>query len=245
MISVMKEKYEELKKHRNQLLNYDEILLFYPDYYKTKIELERKQILSKEQAAQYFEENYKNSDLYKKLVALNMAEDEIYVAMKQNMLVKYASLKSIYEKGIQCSIILCELIDYVGHYPTTYPVPTKDEKNEQLEQLLEKYDIIVRYHLGDVDFMQITADDIVRIIDKLEENLDFLRSSKIWFAGDYEWMFTRKTSGEEIIKFTEEAIESIEQFPLSFAQMNGKSHIEEGKSYIRLQHGENQLKYSL
>ena len=36
MVSSMKERYEQLKKYPNISLNYDEILLFYPDYYKMK-----------------------------------------------------------------------------------------------------------------------------------------------------------------------------------------------------------------
>ena len=49
MVSNMKERYEELKKYGNILLNYDEILLFYPDYFKTKVELENESFISKEQ----------------------------------------------------------------------------------------------------------------------------------------------------------------------------------------------------
>ena len=61
MVSSMKERYEELKKCGNILLNYDEILLFYPDYFKTKVELENESFISKEQVDDTFEKNYRDS----------------------------------------------------------------------------------------------------------------------------------------------------------------------------------------
>ncbi len=239
MVSVMKERYEELKKCRNILLNYDEILLFYPDYYKTKVELENEVFISKEQADEAFEKNYKGSALYDKLVQLAMASDEIYEVMKHNKNLKYASLKSIFDKLLQSSIDLCELIDYIGHYPTTYPVPRAEEKNPKMEELLEMYDILARYYLGDdMDEMKITSDDVVRIIDKLNENLKTIREIKEKIASD-EWLFTRQLSDVQREKNTNDIINDIESFPLSVYQKQNRSFREEGKRYLRLQHGNN------
>ena len=236
MVSKMKERYEELKKCGNILLNYDEILLFYPDYFKTKVELENECFISKEQVDEVFEKNYRGSSLYNKLVQLAMANDEIYEFMKHNKDLKYASLKSIFEKLVQSSIDLCELIDYIGHYPTTYPVPKEEEKNSKMEELLEKYDITVRYYLGDINEMQIASDDAVRIIDKLHENLEMINSVKGIIASN-DWLFTRQLSDEEREKDTNDIINGIDSFPLSAYQKQNQSSREEGKKYLRLQRG--------
>ncbi len=237
MVSNMKERYEELKKYGNILLNYDEILLFYPDYFKTKVELENESFISKEQIDDVFEKNYRSSALYNKLVQL-ATNDEVYEFMKHNKDLKYASLKSIFDKLVQSSINLCELIDYIGHYPTTYPVPNEEEKNPKMEELLEKYDIIVRYYLGDIDKMQITSDDVVRIIDKLHENLEMINLVKGIVASN-DWLFTRQLSDEEREKDTNDIISGIDSFPLSACQKQNQSSREEDKKYLRLQHGKN------
>ncbi len=236
MVSNMKERYEELKQYGNIILNYNEILLFYPDYFKTKVLLENESFVSKEQVDDAFEKNYRSSALYNKLVQLAMANDEIYGFMKHNKDLKYASLKSIFDKLIQSSINLCELVDYIGHYPTTYPVPKEEEKNPKMEELLEKYDITVRYYLGDINEMQITSDDVVRIIDKLHENLEMINSVKGIIASN-DWLFTRQLSDEAREKNTIDIINGIDSFPLSTYQKQNQSSREEGKKYLRLQHG--------
>ena len=238
MVSSMKERYEELKKCGNILLNYDEILLFYPDYFKTKVELENESFISKEQVDDIFEKNYRGSALFDKLVQLGMANNKIYEFMKHNKDLKYASLKSIFDKLIQSSIDLCELIDYIGHYPTTYPVPKEEEKNSKMEKLFEKYDITVRYYLGDINEMQIASDDIVRIIDKLHENLEMINSVK-GIVTSNDWLFTRQLSDEEREKETNDIINAIDYFPLSAYQKQNQSSREEGKKYLKLQHGKN------
>lgn len=212
--------------------------MYYPDYFKTKIELENEKFISKLENDILFEENYKNSDLYKKLVKLAMAEDEIYEFMKLNQDSKYNSLKKIYNAAIKSCIDLCELIDYIGHYPTTYPVPTEEEKNVKMEQLLEEYDIMVRYHLGDIDEMQIMSDDVVRIIEKLENNLSIVSTIK-QRVKEKDWRFTRKMSEADRKKCTDSLIYEINEFPLSFYQKKNQSIREEGKKYLRLQHGKN------
>ncbi len=89
MTSEITKRYENYKKYRNIILDYDEILLFYPDYFKTKTELGQLNFISKEEADEYFENHYKNSELYKKLTSLAMTKDEIYNFMKHNMELKY------------------------------------------------------------------------------------------------------------------------------------------------------------
>lgn len=237
MVSTMKEKYETYKQNRNFLLNYDEILLFYPDYFKTKVLLENQEIVSKEEVDKYFEDNYKESNLYKRLVKLAMDEQEIYELMKQNKDIKYENIKNIYDKARKCSINLCDLIDYIGHYPITYPVPKEEEKKPEMEQLLEKYDIIVRYYMyEDMDEMQILSDDIVRIIEKLEETLNLINIT-INILSNNDWMFKRINF--KSTEATQHIINEIDDFPLSTSQEQGKSHREEGKKYLRINHGKN------
>ena len=239
ILRSIKERYNEYKKYPNILLNYNDILLFFPDYFKVKMELEKEKFVSKEEIDKEFNDNYKNSALYEKLVKLAMAEDEIYEFMNKNKDVKYMDIKNIFDKSVESSISLCELIDYIGHYPTTWPVPNEDEKNPAMEELLEKYDIIVRYHMDDdLDEMQIMSDDVVRIMEKLSENLSFINIIKEKINTN-EWLFSREMSDEKSQESGLDIISHIEDFPLSYYQIQQKSKREEGKKYLRLQHGKN------
>lgn len=239
MTSEIAKRYEYYKKSRNIIMDYDEILIFYPDYFKTKNELEQLKFISKEEADEYFESNYKSSKLYKKLTALAMTEDEIYNFMKHNMELNYSQLSLLFKESVASVIQLCELIDYIGHYPTTWPVPKDEEKNPKLEELLEKYDIIVRYYAHDeLDKMQIESDDIVRIIETLKCRLAYVNSVlKITYNND--WLLTRNASDEENVELISQALVDINWFPLSNYQTENKSKREEGKMYLRLQHGKN------
>lgn len=239
MTSEIAKRYEDYKKYGNIMLDYDEILLFYPDYFKTKTELEQLNFISKEEANEYFENHYKSSELYKKLTSLALAEDEIYNFMKRNMELKYSQLSLMFKKSITAVIQLCELIDYMGHYPATWPVPKEEEKNPEMEELLEKYDIMIRYHLNDeLDKMQITSDDVVRVIETLKARMEYVNSIiKITYNND--WLFTKKGTDEENKEFLDQVIEDLDWFPLSCYQEKDKSKREEGKMYLRRQHGKN------
>ena len=126
-----------------------------------------------------------------------MLEDEIYNYMQHNKDIKYDCIKKILESLIKSCINMCELIDYIGHYPSTWPVPTEQEKNPKMEALMEEYDIIVRYHLDDdLDKMQITSDTVVRIIDKLFENLEKLNDVKSNLLSN-DWLLTVKLNSEK------------------------------------------------
>lgn len=237
MTSEIAKKYEYYKKDGNIIMDYDEILIFYPDYFKTKNELEQLKFISKEEADEYFENHYKSSILYEKLTALAMDEDEIYNFMKRNMEFKYSQFSLLFKESVSSVIQLCELIDYIGHYPTTWPVPKEEEKNPKLEWLLEQYDIIVRYYSYDeLDKMQITSDDVVRIIETLKCRLSYV-NSVLKITYNNEWLLTRKTSEEENVELINQAFEDIKWFPLSNYQTENKSKREEGKMYLRLQHG--------
>lgn len=237
MTSENEKRYEEYKTYGKYLLDYDEILLFYPDYREKKAELEQLNLISKEDAEEYFENNYKNSTLYKKLASSAMSEDEIYNFMKHNMEFNYSQLSLLFKKSIDSAIELCELIDYIGHYPSTWPVPKEKEKNPKMEELLERYDIIVRYYLDDeLDKMQIFSDVVVRVIETLKSRLGYVDSISTITRDNY-WLFAAKSTEQELKELVDKVIEELDCFPLSCYQEKGESQREEGKMFLRLQHG--------
>lgn len=232
MIRCMKEEYESLKGYGNILVPYNKILVYYPDYYKVLKMLESEQFVFKEKIDKEFDNNYKYSGLYNKLVELAMDENEIYEFMKYNKDFKYNYLKKLFDKLRDDCINLCNLIDYIGHYPDTYPEAKDEEKNMDMEKLLEEYDIIVRYYFNDeIDDMQITSDDVVRIIDKLEKELELINSLKVMISTN-DWIFRRKNSDTKLKEQVESAINEIDSFPLSNYQIKGKSKVEEGRMYL-------------
>lgn len=238
MVDSIRKMYELYQKDGNIIIDYDAILLFYPDYYKTKVELENMRFITPEEANTYFNENYKSSEVYKGLTELAMSGFEIYSYMKHNKDRNYIFTKRIFESLVKSCINMCELIDYIGHYPSTFPVPTEQEKNPNMESLMDKYDIIVKYYLqDDIDKMQITSNTVTRIIDKLLENLEKLNILKSRISSN-DWLLTFFT-GE---KSADEVIQEIEQFPLSDYQIKGKSEREERKEYLRrLQYNQNNI----
>ena len=58
----------------------------------------------------------------------------------------------------------CDLAEYIDFYPSTYPVPKEEEQNEDLEQLLEEYDILPTYvPWDDMEGIFIRGTDINRL----------------------------------------------------------------------------------
>ena len=210
MISSMKERYEQLKKYPNTSLNYDEILLFYPDYYKLKVKLEKEEFIPEEEVDERFNENYKNSDFYKELVKLKMAEDDIDMYMGFNKDIKYLNLKRIFDEYVNYSIRLCDLIDYIGHYPSTN-AELKEEVNKEMDELIKNYNILVSCSVDDDFETKIIAGDVVRIIDTLTENINMIKLIKNR-ANENDWLFTKQTEEE---KNMDVVIENINKFPES------------------------------
>lgn len=131
------------------------------------------------------------------------------------------------------SIELCNLIDYIGHYP----VPREEEKDLPMEALLEKYDIMVRYHdAEDYDKMQIYSDDVVRIVESLEKHISILDAINMQVSEE-DWMLKRDLSEAKFKSYINGLIEDADFFPESNFQKKGRSKREEGKMYLRKQHG--------
>lgn len=226
------------RKYRREILNYDTILDYVPYYHEIREYLKNIKFISREEAFKYACDNYKNASFYKYLSDLAMDDEEIENVVVENALLKYDCLiTGTLEYSVKHAINLCNLIEYIGKYPTTYPVPREDEKNADMEELMEKYDIIVRYYMNDdIDDMQILSDDLVRIVDNLNINLKVIREI-INVISNNEWLLDRKMTGKQYI---EEylRIKSTLEFPISFYQANyGTSHREEAKKYIKRNHG--------
>ena len=239
MVHSMKMKYNRLKKYGDSvLIDYDEILLYYPDYYKVMVNLKNEDFISKSDVDKEFEDNYMETETYKKLINVNDSE-KVHQLMKFNKDLKYKYLRMMYNASKENAIKMCKLIDYIGHYPLTYPVPNEDEKDMEMEELFEKYDIIVRYRLDDdLDYPLINFDVVTRIVEKLETNLKDMNYIKD-LTSTNEWMFVKKpkVSIEGQALEVRKALDIIESFPLSCAQKEGKSDREEGKMYLKRQHG--------
>ena len=239
MVHSIKIKYDRLKKYGDSvLLDYDEILLYYPDYYKVMVNLENEDFILKSIVDKEFENNYKESETYKKLISVN-DDEKVHQLMKFNKDLKYKYLRILYNASKESAIRMCKLIDYIGHYPLTYPVPKEEEKDMEMEELFEKYDIIVRYRLDDdLDYPLINFGVVTRIIEKLETNLKDINYIKD-LTSTNEWMFEKKpkVSIEGQARAVRKALDRIESFPLSRAQKEGKSDREEGKMYLKRQHG--------
>ena len=58
----------------------------------------------------------------------------------------------------------CDLAEYIDFYPSTYPGPKEEEQNEELERLLEEYDILPTYvPWDDMEGIFIRGTDINRL----------------------------------------------------------------------------------
>ena len=238
----IKGNYEVLKGSPNILVDYDEILSFYPTYYRDrtilaneKISMELREFYSKYTDA-YKESNQYKED-YNKLKEEGLPEYDINAKLlREKLAVKWNYLMEIFYKSRNSAIELLDLIDYVGNYPTTYPVPTEEELNKEMEELLEKYDISVRYYMhDDLDKMKTTSDDVVRLIEAAHDRISCFQMIKD-NIGNKEWMekFITKADPDKLIESKEYIFQQLDTFPESNYQKQGKSKREEGKRYQKI-----------
>ena len=70
--------------------------------------------------------------------------------------------------GVNC----CDLVEYIGNYPTNYPYPNKRKIKPKLEKLMQDYDIMpIYYAWDDIEGLQINGDDIKRISSTLDRSI--------------------------------------------------------------------------
>ena len=186
MISTMKEKYDELKRYPTVVLNCDEVLLFCPDYYKIKTQLQKEGFLDEESGFKWD----------------NPAR------------FKYDFVKNSFNYSMEQSIEICNLIDYIGHYPHLQ----KEENKNEIEKLFNGYEIELKYYSDDALMPQILSGDVVRLIEKLDKNLNFIAILR-QLTQDFTYF------GDERLKHDSEIgrlfIYDIFQRPLSTYQKEG------------------------
>lgn len=206
--------YEELKQSNEVFINYNEILSFYPDYYKEKIMIENAHFIERRELYDYIAKNYKNFNIYNQLKEVSLTDDEIYEYIRKNALTKRNSIFSMWIEAKKKCIELCDLIDYIGHYPTTFPIPTEEEKNKKMEEVMKKYDITVKYNnYGYLDILEISSNDVVRIIETLKQRIELYKRISKNINLD---MFTNNTMSEEKLnEHVNVVLESLNYFPLS------------------------------
>lgn len=216
------------------VVDYDVILKMFPYYEEIREYLKGYTIIDKEELKIFIEKNYQASETYQKYQGA-ISEERLKEIILNQAMKKHKILEQVVNAYCQDGIKCCDVIEYIGTYPPTWPVPKKEEKDERLEALLEQYDIIVRYYADDdLDKMQISGDDINRLIQTIDKDLNQLKT-----------IGKRAKEPEEYLKYKDdyqpllEYVKKDMEFPLSTAQQNGKSRREEGKRYLRIQHGKN------
>lgn len=227
-----KEEYEEFGLYRNITLDYDRILEFCPLYDEIRKQLKKRYFISMSKVQEEFERNYRDTYVYR-VLKNNLSESDVLKLMSSSMNYNYLFNKLKFNQVKKEAIKLCDLIDYIGHYPATYPVPTDDEKNLKLEKMLEQYDIMVRYRLGDYNKMQILSDDVFRLIEALKEHLNILSYLDKLLYENNDWMFWNSFYNNKSF----EVLDVLPGVDLSVKQEVGESEREEAKKYLRLNYG--------
>lgn len=220
---------------KNNIYDYDTIIRIVPYYDEIKAYLENIRIISEQEVMEWSKNHYTNSIAYSKLKEELLDEEEIKKQILNHTQLRYRMFQKFLSPMQNSAKECCDLIEYIGHYPTKYPVPTEEEKNTELEKLLEQYDIIVRYYAGDLTKMQIDGDTIIRTVTHLNYCLEYIKKLTASINNKDAYLKTYFTS--ENYKVGLEDIISKATFPLSSYQEEGKSRREEGKRYLRLQHG--------
>ena len=145
---------------------------------------------------------------------------------KKNHKIYMKTLEICRRAGLDC----CKMVEYIGNYPTRYPEPKDQEKNQEVEKLLEKYDIMPSYYAyGDKDVLQITGDDINRINDTINRSLE--ATKKILEISNNTVTYFSLNNEEEYLKLVSQEV----AFPKSVYQKEGKSYRDNRKIYLKKQ----------
>ena len=219
----------------NGLYENNNLLNYCPNYNEEKEFLKSINTINWEEISKYIDENYKSSNIYQFEQSPNFEDGKVQddETMKQEVKdmakVRYVALKELFDTCKNKTIPLYDLIEYIINYPTTYPAPKEEEMNFELECLMEEYDIIVRYHLGDIDGLQIQGEAIKRLITTINQR-DVEIKKLIPFINNLEGYVNFKNTKQGMIEATAEG-QKLFKFPLSYAQEKGESIWQKGRGY--------------
>lgn len=125
--------------------------------------------------------------------------------------------------GINC----CDLVEYIGNYPTNYPYPNMRKINPKLEKLMQDYDIMpIYYTWDDIDGLQINGDDIKRISSTLDRSIRTLVDVSTRANDVFRYQYP--LDEEEYVK----QIRSRIAFPASAYQERGKTFRKECQAML-------------
>lgn len=142
---------------------------------------------------------------------------------------RYDVVNQMFEECKAMGLNCCDLVEYIGNYPTNYPFPNGQKIDSRLEQLLQEYDIMPTYYTwDDIEGLQINGDDITRISSTLDRSIKALVEVNT-IANDvfgYQYPFDE----EEFVH----TIRSQITFPQSVYQERGKSFRGECKKMLEM-----------
>lgn len=96
--------------------------------------------------------------------------------------------------------------------------------------------MIVRYSLGKIDYMLISSDDIVRLIETIYNNLNTIRELTTKFVNGQIFMSKKSEDSEYASKILN--LKNSLNMPQSSVQKEGYSRRKEGFEYLKRQHGD-------
>lgn len=154
--------------------------------------------------------------------------DKISEAQKQSVHHRYDVVHQMFQECQEMGINCCDLVEYIGNYPTNYPFPNGQKKDPKLEQLLQEYDMMPTYYTwDDIEGLQINGDDIARISSTLDRSIKALVevNTKANDVFGYQYPFDE----EEFVR----TIRSRIAFPQSVYQERGKSFRKECQKMLK------------
>ena len=158
----------------------------------------------------------------------NFLPEKTSESSRQAVLQRYNVVKQMLQECQEMGINCCDLIEYIGNYPSNYPYPNKKQKDPRLEKLMQEYDIMPTYYSwDDIEGLQINGDDIIRISSTLDRSVQALveLNTKANDVFRYQYPFDE----EEFVQTIRRRI----VFPQSVYQERGKSFRNECKKMLK------------
>ena len=159
----------------------------------------------------------------------NFLPEKTSESSRQAVLQRYNVVKQMFQECQEMGINCCDLIEYIGNYPSNYPYPNKKQKDPRLEKLMQEYDIMPTYYSwDDIEGLQINGDDIIRISSTLDRSVQALveLNTKANDVFGYQYSFDE----EEFVQTIRRRI----AFPQSAYQERGKSFRNECQKMLKI-----------